>query len=121
MEPISLVLAALAAGATTGLTSAAGTAITDAYSALKKLIGAKLADKGKDSAVVNEKDADKLKAELAGMLSDADIDDHIRAVATELLMNADPVGSQAGKYVVTVQNSQGTVVGDHANITQTFN
>src|ERR1700758_5033858 len=107
MEPISLVIAALAAGATTGMTNVAGTAITDAYNALKKLIGGKLADKGKDPAVVNEKDPDKLKADLAGNLTDADIDDKIRAVATELLKNADPAGSQTGKYNVTGQNSQG--------------
>ncbi|MCX5042467.1 hypothetical protein OG921_04675 [Aldersonia sp. NBC_00410] len=121
MEPVSLVIAALAAGATTGITNVAGTAITEAYNALKKLIGGKLAEKGKDPAVVNEKDPEKLKVDLGGELTDADIDDTIRVVATELLKNADPAGSQAGKYVVTVENSKGTVVGDHATITQTFN
>lgn len=121
MEPVSLVIAALAAGATTGVTGVVGTAINDAYQALKDLIGGKLAAKGKNPAVVNEKDPDTLKTHLAGHLTDADIDDKIRSVAAALLKNADPAGSQAGKYVVTVHNSQGTVVGDNANITQTFN
>jgi hypothetical protein len=121
MEPVSLVIAALAAGAANGIANVAGTAIGDAYSTLKRLIGGKLAEKGKDPEAAEVRDPEKLKADLGAKLTDADIDDRIRAVATELLAKADPVGSRAGKYVVTVENSKGTVIGDNATITQTFN
>jgi disulfide oxidoreductase YuzD len=47
MEPISLILAALAAGATGAAKDTAGTAVKDAYEGLKALIKKKFAEKGK--------------------------------------------------------------------------
>ena len=41
--------------------------------------------------------------------------------ARRTLAAVDPVGDREGKYTVTVTNSKGVVVGDHAVVTQTFN
>ena len=123
MDPLTLVISALAAGATTGLTGAAGAAVADAYAALKNLIGRKLAAKGNDAAVVDQpqKDPEQLAADLAGKLTAGDIDSKIQAAAAEILKRVDPAGTQAGKYVVNVKDSQGAITGDNNTITQTFN
>ena len=47
MEPISLIIAALVAGATAATKDTAGKAVKDAYEGLKSLIKKKFADKGK--------------------------------------------------------------------------
>ena len=49
MEPISLILAALAAGAVAAAKDTAGTAVKDAYESLKALIKKKFAEKGGSS------------------------------------------------------------------------
>ncbi|MGE0217992.1 hypothetical protein [Mycolicibacterium sp.] len=122
MDPLTLVISALAAGASTGLTGAAGTAISDAYTALKDLIRRRLSDKGKDPGVVDRPETDpaKVKADLAGKLTAADIDEQIIAAATALLQRTDPQGAQVGKYVVTIENSKGVIVGDGNTVNQTF-
>jgi nucleoside-triphosphatase THEP1 len=47
-------------------------------------------------------------------------DTSIVDLARELLAAADPQGAQVGKYNVHVKDSQGTVIGDNAQVTQTF-
>ena len=47
MEPISLIIAALSAGAIAAAKDTAGTAVKDAYQGLKTLIKNKFAEQGK--------------------------------------------------------------------------
>jgi hypothetical protein len=123
MDPVSLVISALAAGASSGLTGAAGAAIADAYAALKSLLRRRLSDNGQDPAVVDQpqKDPQQLETALAGQLTSDDIDDQILAAARQLLERVDPHGALAGKYVVTVDNSKGVVIGDRNTVNQVIN
>lgn len=80
MEPISLILAALAAGATGAAKDTAGTAVKDAYESLKALIKKKFAEKGKtdDSDIVDKHekkpDSEGVKTLLKEELLEAKID-----------------------------------------------
>jgi hypothetical protein len=42
------------------------------------------------------------------------------AAAQQVLALVDSSGTRSGKYVVDVRDSQGTVIGDHAHVTQSF-
>jgi hypothetical protein len=49
-----------------------------------------------------------------------DHDEELLKLAQSLLDALKESGEKAGKYNVDVQNSQGIVVGDNANVTQNF-
>jgi len=125
MDPVSLIVAALAAGASTALKDAAGDAVKDAYDGLKSLLKRKLGknpaaeiaiDKHEESPEVWEK---PLEAEIkeAGVADDEEV---VRS-AQDLMRLVDPAGAQAGKYNVTISGGKGIVVGDYAQVHQTFN
>ena len=59
-----------------------------------------------------------LAAELSAAGADSDTD--LVAAAQALMSLVDAAGSQAGKYVVTVRDSQGVQVGDHGTQTNIF-
>ncbi|MGH3398056.1 MAG: hypothetical protein ACRDPO_25545 [Streptosporangiaceae bacterium] len=116
MDPVSLIVAALAAGATAGVTGAASSAVQDAYSGLKALVRGRLAGRGDGELVLARHAqapdawAGPLSAELtaAGAGSDAGL----IAAAHMVMALADGAGSRAGKYVVQVSGGQGVQVGD---------
>lgn len=120
MDPVSLVLAALAAGASTALSATANTAIVDAYNALKTILRRRLSESGRDPTVLDEPPppSEPPHAGLAGKLTVDDLDDQIVAAARELLKKADPVGARTGKYAVRVENSKGVVIGDGSTVNQ---
>jgi hypothetical protein len=117
MEPVTLILTALAAGAGLGLRDAASSAVTDAYSALKTLVRRKLAGRRDGEIVLARHElapqvwgkplAEELTA--AGASGDEDL----VAAAQAVMRLVDPVGSAGGKYQVMVHGSQGVQVGDH--------
>jgi hypothetical protein len=117
MDPVSLIVMALAAGAGLGLKDAASSAVMDAYNGLKALARRKLASRPKAELVLAEHEQaptvwDKpLAAELtaAGAANDQDL----VAAAQAVMALVDAAGSAAGKYQVVVQGSQGVQVGDH--------
>jgi hypothetical protein len=106
MEPISLILSALAVGASTGFTETAGQAVKDAYTGLKALLRRKLGGERPTEQRLTE----------AGVDNDEEI---IRA-AQRVLALVDPDGARAGKYNVAISGGRGIVVGDHAQVTMTF-
>lgn len=117
MDPVTLIVTALASGAGSGLKDAASSAVTDAYNGLKALTGRALAGRKKGELVLAEHEqapevwekplAEELRA--AGAADDADL-----VAAAELLMSLlDAAGTAAGKYRVVVQNSRGVQVGDY--------
>ena len=124
MDPVTLIVTALAAGAASALQDGAAQAVKDAYARLRGLVRERFACRPKGELVLAEHEAAPqtweapLAAELsaAGAASDASL----LAAAQALLSLVDEAGSRSGKYVVTVQDSQGVQVGDRNTQTNTF-
>jgi hypothetical protein len=131
MEPISLILAALGAGAIAATKDTAGTAVKDAYEGLKTLIKKRFADKGKedDSNIIDKHekkpDSEAIKALLKEELVDLDVDQDVEILkaAAEILKKEDPQGAKEGKYRINVQGDIKGIVGDVSGgeINQTIN
>jgi hypothetical protein len=122
---VELILAALVAGASAGLTNTTSGAIGDAYAALRSLLAGRLAGL---RAAVEAIDArrpepgtwqDRLSDEL--IRSGAAADEEILAAAQRLLRLVDPEGVTAGKYRVDLREARGVQVGDHNTQHNTFN
>lgn len=129
MEPISIIISALAAGAIAGAKDTTATIVKDAYQALKTLIKEKFAAEGKpdDSTILeqHEKKLDSkafkelLKEELINI--GVDKDEIIIKAAQELLKTEKPEESATGKYNTIFQGEvKGIQVGDKNTQTNTF-
>jgi RIP homotypic interaction motif len=124
MDPVTLIVTALAAGAATALQDGTAQAVKDAYGRLKALVLKRFAGRAKAELVLAEHEAAPqtweapLAAELSAAGSDADAD--LVAAAQALMSLVDEAGSRSGKYAVTVRDSQGVQVGDHNTQTNTF-
>lgn len=124
MDPISLILTALVAGAA----KTAGDVAQDAYKGLKTLIKHKFESQGKsDSATILDKyeqKPEKTKALLEDELTEvgADQDEEIIKLAQKLMEQLNPQEAAEGKF--NVQISGGTVQGltqqNTGTITQNF-
>ncbi len=117
MEPVSLIVLALAAGAGAGLKDTASQAVTDAYGALRSLARRRLHGQRDGELVLDRHEtspdawAGPLAQALAGAGAGGDAD--LIAAARALLGLTDPAGSRQGRYQVLVTGSQGVMVGDH--------
>lgn len=125
MDPITLILMALAAGAATGVKDAAGAAVKDSYNGLKTLIQRKFA--GKPSAELalteHEKKPDIWKAPLEEALKETgtDQDQEIIAAAQKLMTLVQPQQAALGKYNVQITgNVQGFAQGDFQHVNMHF-
>jgi len=124
MDPVTLILGALAAGAVNGVGETATTAVKEAYAGLKKLVAGRLA--GRHSAEValaeHEQDPETWKTPLGKALTEANAatDPQVIEAAERLMALVDPVGASAGKYTVDLRGAQGVQVGDHNEQTNTF-
>jgi hypothetical protein len=126
MEPVSLVIAALGAGALAATKDTAGIAVKDAYQGLKALIKHKFESEPKAIMVLEEHETDPETYELPlkKKLAEAGIDkdELIIKAAQELLKQAKPQESAAGKYNTVFQGEvKGVQVGDRNTQTNTFN
>jgi hypothetical protein len=120
MDPITLIVTALAAGATAGgldtVKDATKAAVQSAYAKLRGLAKQRVAGQPDGELALDRHEASPQKweslltAELteAGAAGDADL----VAAAKALMELVDSVGARAGKYNVTVANSRGVQVGD---------
>jgi hypothetical protein len=117
MDPVTLIVTALAAGAVLGLRDTASAAVKDAYASLKSLVSRRLGGR-QDGDLVLARHAESpetwegpLAAELtaAGAGSDRDL----IAAAQALMRLADEAGYKSRKYDVDARGSQGVQVGDH--------
>ena len=112
MDPISLILAALVAGAA----KAAADLAPDAYNGLKALIKRKFAGEPKAEMVLEEHETDPetyeapLKKKLAE--AGADKDEEIIKKAQELLKQLKPEEAAAGKFNIKVEGDIKGIVGD---------
>ena len=119
MDPVMLIVTALAAGAALGLKDATSAAVKDAYAGLKALVKKRFAGRPKGELVLAEHETapqtweGPLTAELTA--AGADRDDELVAAARALMRLVDEDGFKAGKYQVDARGSQGVVVGDHAH------
>ena len=124
MDPVTLIVTALAAGAASALQDGTSAAVKDAYGRLKALVTRRFAGRAKAELVLAEHQAapqtweKPLAAELSAAGADSDAD--LVAAARALMDLVDAAGSRAGKYVVTVRDSQGVQVGDHGTQTNIF-
>lgn len=112
MEPISLIIEALVAGAA----KAAGNAAPDVYNGLKSLIKHKFAGEQKAEMVLeeHEQDPETYEAPLKKKLKEAgaDKDEEIIQKAQELLKKLKSEESASGKYNLNVAGDIKGVVGD---------
>ncbi len=128
MDPItSAIVAALSAGAVSGLTDASKMAVTDAYQMLKGLLTRKF---GASSKVVQAIDHLEAKPESVGrqetlgeemIAVNAEQDREVLATARQVLALAYSQKTVVSKF--TIQNNapvQGQTIGDHHTITQQF-
>jgi hypothetical protein len=124
VDPVSLIVAALAAGAVAGAQNTATDAVKDAYAGLKELVRRRLSGRTSGEQALAQHD-DKpqqasavLEAELvaAGVSDDAAVVD----AAQRLMALLDPTGARVEKYAVDLPWAQGVQVGDHNTQTNTF-
>jgi|SRR5215471_17758215 len=116
MDPITLIVTALAAGAALGVQDSASAMVKDAYASLKALVRRRLGgDPGAELVLARHEQAPEtwqapLMAELARTGADGDGD--LIAAAKALLDLVGEAGG-AGKYTVDVRGAQGVQIGDH--------
>jgi hypothetical protein len=120
MDPITLIVAALAAGASGGAISALQDdvkgAVIAAYGKLRGLVAKRVAGNPGAELALTEYEADPehwetpLTAKLTQLGAAGDTE--LVAAANALMELVDGVGARAGKYNVEVANSTGVQVGD---------
>ena len=128
MDPITAaIIAALAAGAISGLTETSKTAISDVYQAFKNLLAKKFGARSKVVQAVDYLEAEPASTARRGELQkeivavQAEQDSQVLAAAKHLLTLVQPQQAGLGKF--TIQNNapvQGQTIGDHNTITQQF-
>jgi hypothetical protein len=124
MDPITLIVTALAAGAASALQDATSSAVKDAYARLTARVKKRLAAQPDGDLVLarHESAPQAWEGPLAAELSAAGAGDDPELVATAqaLMSLVDEAGSRSGKYAVAIRDSQGVQVGDHNTQTNTF-
>jgi|ERR1017187_5733021 hypothetical protein len=117
MDPITLIVTALAAGAALGVTDVASSAVKDAHAGLKALVKKRFGGRPDAELVLtkHEKAAETWRAPLRAELAEAgaDRDPDLVAAAQALMNLVDEAGARAGKYTVDVRGARGVQVGDH--------
>lgn len=121
MEPITLIVAALAAGASAGAIDAlkdnAKEAAKTAYAKLRGLAKKRVAGRPDGELALERYEAapQKWEAVLTAELTEAGAaDDADLVTAAQSLMDlVDQAGAKSGKYNVTIKDSRGVQIGDH--------
>ena len=120
MDPITLIVAALAAGASTGALSALQDDVKDAvkssYPKLRGMLAKRVAGNPGAELTLAEYETDPAtwegplaaKLKQVGAADDADL----VAAAKALMELVDQSGARAGKYNVTIKHAKGVQVGD---------
>jgi hypothetical protein len=124
MDPITLIVTALATGAASGTADAAASAVKDTYARLRALVVRRLGGTRDAELVLAKHDQapevwrGPLMAELADAAADLDLDLVRAAQALMALVNK---AGTTGKYTVDVRGAQGVQVGDRARQDNVFN
>jgi hypothetical protein len=128
MEPISLILAALVAGASAGALDALKDDVAEkaktAYARLRGLVKKRVAgDPTAETALAQYEANPKIwEAPLADELAKAGAanDAELLAAAKAVMEFVDQAGAKSGKYIVTIKDSKGVQVGDRGFQINTF-
>jgi len=133
VEPVSLIVTALVAGAAKGGGDAVTEGVKDAYAELKAVIARRFAERPPAQAALAEietqaaeQGGDQVNAPWRTVLegeivrSGADGDADLLARAQALMELLDAAGARAGRYTVDARGSQGAVIGDSNTVTQDF-
>jgi hypothetical protein len=124
VDAVSLIIAALAAGAASALQDGASEAVREADARLRDAVRGRLRGRPNGELVLarHETAPNTWRLPLAGELSaaEAGTDAGLVDAARALLELVDVTGSRAVKYTVTVAGSRGVQVGDHNTQVTTF-
>jgi len=124
LDPTTLVASAVTAGVAELAKAGVSLAVKDAYGKLKTLLQKRFGGKPEAEMALQqvERKPDVWKEPLKDAIveSGADRDEAIVQAAQSLLKLIQPQQASAGKYNVQIGESQGTVVGDNAQVTMTF-
>ncbi len=129
MEPISLILTALVAGASAGALDALKDDVKDkakaAYAKLRGLAGKRVAGNPTAEVALAQYQANPKvwEAPLSDELAKAGAasDTELVAAAKELMELLDQSGAKSGKYTVTIKDAKGVQIGDGNFQSNTFN
>lgn len=120
MDPITLIVAALAAGASAGALSAlqddVKDAVKSAYAKVRGLVKKRVAGNQSAEVALAEYEADPttweapLTAKLKQVGAADDVD--LVAAAKALMELVDQAGARVGKYNVTIKDARGVQIGD---------
>jgi hypothetical protein len=109
MDPLTLIVTALVAGAAAGGQDAVSSLVKDAYSGLKALVLRRVATVEAGTTVVEQhaKNPEVWDGPVKDAIatSGADRDEEVLAAARKLLEEVDPDGARAGKYVFNITAS----------------
>ena len=125
MDPITLIVTALVAGAALGAQDTVSAMVKDAYAGLKALVKKRLGGgPGAELVLARHEQAPEtwqapLMAELAKTGADGDRD--LIAAAQALLDLISEADGRTGKYTVDVRGAQGVQIGDHNRQDNVFN
>jgi hypothetical protein len=124
MDPITLIVTALAAGAAAGVQGTAASAVKDAYAGLKALVKKRFAGRPDAELILarHERAPDTWQAPLAAELRDAgaDRDPDLVTTARALMDLIDGARSWTENYSFDGRGSQGMQVGGHGNVGGNF-
>jgi hypothetical protein len=124
MDPITLIVTALAAGVASALQDDAKGTVKATFARLRALAKNRLAGRPSGEFVLeqHEQTPEIYEKPLAHELkeSGAAADSALITAAQELMNLLDAHGAAAGKYVVSIQNSAGVQVGDHNSQVNNF-
>ncbi len=124
MDPVTLIVTALAAGAAAALKDTASQAVKDAYAGLRALVQQRLAGKPAAETALAQYEAkpkvweEPLKDGLAE--AGAGEDAALLESAQRLLKLVQPQQAAQGKYNVQIGEARGTVIGDNVHVTQNW-
>lgn len=125
MDPITLIVTALAAGAALGAQDTVSAMVKDAYAGVKALVRKRLGGRpGAELMLARHEQAPEtwqapLMAELAEAGAESDRD--LIAAAQALLDLVGGADGRTGKYTVDVQRAQAVQIGDHNRQDNVFN
>jgi len=124
VDPVTLLVTALAAGTAGGLKDTATTAVKDTYAELKALVSRRFSGSPERELVLvqHERQPDVWQAPLSQALVDSGAagDAVVVDAAQRLLALLDEAGTRAGKYTVDLRGAQGVQVGDRNTQANTF-
>jgi len=116
MDPVTLIVGALAAGALRGVGDASSAAVQAASARLRSLVTSRLAGSPAAVTVLAEHDSDPETYDeaLTVQLRERGLaqDESVIVAAQQLMALVDTVGSRNGKYTVDLRGAQGVQVGD---------